>query len=96
MKARANAMPKWLPAVAAISLTAMICLTVNFRAFSELREENGQQQYLNAEIEKKTSENLALQEQIHYLKNDSKTIEREAKKLGLLRKKEKVPVPAAK
>ncbi|HKX83441.1 MAG TPA: septum formation initiator family protein [Pyrinomonadaceae bacterium] len=96
MKERAKAMPKWLPAFAAISITVMVCLTVNFRAFSELREEADQNKTLNAEIEKKTSENLALQEEIHYLKNDSKTIEREAQKLGLLRKKEKVSVPAAK
>lgn len=89
-------MPKWLPAVAAITLTVMVCLTVNFRAFSELREESDQNTSLSTEIEKKTSENLALQEEIHYLKNDSKTIEREARKLGLLRKKEKVSVPAAK
>lgn len=96
MRERAKVMPRWLPPVAAIALTVMVCLTVNFRAFSELREEADQHQDLSAEIEKKTSENLALQEEIYYLKNDPKTIEREAKKLGLLRKKEKVSVPAAK
>ena len=45
-------MPKWLPAFAAISITVMVCLTVNFRAFSELREETDQNKTLNAEIEK--------------------------------------------
>ena len=89
-------MPKWLPAVAAISITVMVCLTVNFRAFSELREETDQQKTLSAEIEKKTSENLALQEEIHYLKNDSSTVEREARKFGLRRPKNKVPVPVNK
>ena len=82
--------------MAAISLTVMVCLTINFRAFSELREETDQNKTLTLEIEKKTTENLAIQEEIHYLKNDPKTIEREAKKLGLIRKKEKVPVPASK
>jgi cell division protein FtsL len=96
MKERAKALPAWMTAVAAISITVMICLTVNFRAFSEYREETDQNKTLNAEIEKKTSENLSLQEEIHYLKSDSKTIEREARKFGLLRRKEKVPVPAAK
>ena len=96
MRERTKAFPKWVPAVAAISLTVMVCLTINFRAFSELREETDQNKTLTLEIEKKTTENLAIQEEIHYLKNDPKTIEREAKKLGLIRKKEKVPVPASK
>src|SRR5688572_24820978 len=61
MKERAKAMPKWLPAVAAISITVMVCLTVNFRAFSELREETDQNKTLSTEIDKKTSENLSLQ-----------------------------------
>ena len=43
-------------------------------------------------IEKITSENLNLQEEIYYLHNDSSTIEREAKKFGFQRKEKKVPV----
>jgi cell division protein FtsB len=96
MKERAKALPGWMTAAVAISITLMICLTVNFRAFSEYREETDQNKTLNAEIEKRSSENLSLQEEIHYLKSDSKTIEREARKFGLMRSKEKVPVPAAK
>jgi hypothetical protein len=96
IKDRADAMPKWLPAAIGVSLTLMICLTVNFRAFSELNHEQNQHSTLNSEIVFMTKENLLLQEEIHYLKTDPKVIEREARKLGLLRTKEKVSVPSKK
>jgi cell division protein FtsB len=38
---------------------------------------------LSAEIDNLTDENLALQEEIHNLKSDSRSIEREARKMGL-------------
>jgi cell division protein FtsB len=41
-----------------------------------------------------TNENLILQEEIHNLKTDSQTIEREARKLGMSRSGEKILVPA--
>jgi cell division protein FtsL len=93
---KSRAIPKWVPFAVAASITLMVCLTVNFRAFSELRQEMDQHQTLNSQIENITSENLSLQEEIHYLKSDSSTIEREAKKFGLARSKEKVSVPANK
>lgn len=71
----------------------MLCLTINFRAFSELNKESAQNLMLENQIQSTTSENLALQEQIHYLKNDPATVEREARKFGLRRPKDKVPVP---
>ena len=72
----------------------MLCLTVNFRAFSELTREVNQNENLQTQIENITSENLNLQEEIYYLHNDSTVIEREAQKFGFQRKEKKVPVPA--
>lgn len=83
-------MPSWLPYVTAISLILMLCLTINHRAYSELAKETREFEELNKKIQNATSENLSMQEEIHYLKTDPITIEREARKYGLSRKKEKV------
>lgn len=76
----------------------MLCLTINFRAYTELSREAQQNNDLNTQIETLTSENLNLQEEIYYLQNDSKVIEREARKFGFKRKEndKKVSVSAAK
>lgn len=93
-----RSLPKWVPYVATVTFALALCLTVNFRAFTDLSREIDQHENLNTEIEKITSENLNLQEEIYYLQNDEKVIEREAKKFGFRRhdKEKKVPVPAAK
>jgi len=88
--------PKWIPYGATALFALVLCLTVNFRAFTELNHEVDEHESLNQEIEKLTSENLNLQEEIYYLQNDSSVIEREAKKFGFQRKEKKVPVPADK
>lgn len=75
-------------------MTVLVCVTINFRAFTEKNREIEQNESLSSEIEKITSENLDLQEEIYYLKNDSSTIEREARKFGFQRREKKVPVPA--
>ncbi|MGQ0541387.1 MAG: FtsB family cell division protein [Blastocatellia bacterium] len=92
-KGVASSMPGWVPVVTALTLTVMLCLTINFRAHSELSREEARHDALNLQIEAITSENLSLQEQIHYLKNDSKTIEREARKFGLRPREERVSEP---
>ena len=74
----------------------VLCLTVNLRSFTQLNREAEQNESLNQEIEKLTSENLNLQEEIYYLQNDSGVIEREAKKFGFQRKEKKVSVPTDK
>ena len=61
----------------------MLVLSINFRAFSEMREETDQHGRLSAQIQSLTDENLALQEEIHTLKSDPRVIEREAKRLGI-------------
>jgi cell division protein FtsB len=85
----------WLAFGGAILLSVMLCLTVNFRALSVMNQEMKENSALETQIQAVTSENLALQEEIHYLKNDPDTIEREAKKFGLSRPKNKVSVPVA-
>ncbi len=91
-------MPGWAVYATAITLAVAVCLTINFRAFTELNTEIGQNESLNSEIEKVTSENLNLQEEIYYLQNDSNVIEREARKFGFRRQNQekKVSVPANK
>jgi cell division protein FtsB len=84
---------KWVPFAAAGFLTILICLTVNFRAFTEYRRESTENETLNNQVQTLTTENLALQEEIHSLKSDPQTLEREAKKFGFERPKDKNPVP---
>lgn len=78
-----KAAPQWLVFTIAVSMTFMLCLTINLRAFTELNAEIGQNQQLSIEVERLTDENLILQEQIHNLKTDPTMIEREARKFGI-------------
>ena len=75
-------------------MSLMLCFTINYRAFVELRGEANENKGLTDQIQNLTDENLALQDEIHNLKTDPKTIEREARKLGLGPVKEKSLVPA--
>ena len=86
--------PRWLSFALIALMTAMLCVTINYRAFTELRGEITENKGLADQIQNLTDENLALQDEIHNLKTDPKTIEREAKKLGLGRSSEKSLVPA--
>jgi len=74
------------------SIAFMLCLTINYRAFSEMSREVDENQNLSWQVETLTNENLALQEEIHNLKNDSAVIRREAKRLGLIDGSEQSPV----
>jgi cell division protein FtsL len=88
-----TATPQWF-VFAVISLTTfMLCLAINLRAYSEMSIEIQQNQHLSIELEKMTDENLAIQEEIHNLKTDSRIVEREARKIGLSRTNEKILVP---
>jgi cell division protein FtsB len=86
--------PRWAPYASAIGLTLIIMLTINFRAYTEYDRESAELEQLNEKIEKLTEENLGLQEEIHYLKTDPKTVEREARKFGLRPGEEIVSKPA--
>jgi cell division protein FtsB len=89
----AKSMPQWFIFAIVASITFMLCLTINLRAFSEMSQEMGQNETLIQQFEKLSSENLLLQEEIHDLKNDSRAIEREARKMGMSRPNEKILVP---
>lgn len=94
VKQRENTTPQWFVYAVVVALTFLVCLTINLRTYSELSTEIGQSQKLATEVDQLSSENLALQEEIHGLKTDSTIIEREARKLGMGRANEKVLVPA--
>jgi len=87
---RKRVLPGWLPVAASVTLVLMLVLTVNYRAFSELKKESKVFEELNDKVQQATTENLSMQEEIYYLKSDPKTIEREARKYGLARPKEQV------
>ena len=85
--------PQWFLFVVVASVFFMICLAVNIRAVAEMSAEAEQNSQLSTDVEKLSVENLALQEEIHNLKNDDQTIEREARKIGMSRPNEKFLVP---
>jgi cell division protein FtsB len=91
---REIATPQWLVFTVIVSMTIMLCLTINLRAFSEVNVEAGQNQKLSVEVDQLTNENLSLQEEIHILKTNSSAIEREARKFGMSRINEKIFVSA--
>lgn len=89
-----TAMPQWFVFVAIASITLMLCMAINLRAYSEMSAEAEQNQRLSVQLESLTNENLAIQEQVHNLKIDSSFVEQEARKIGLSRPNEKIPVSA--
>ena len=89
-----RAAPWWLSFLIVISIFVMLGVSINFRAFSEMQEEATQNTQLASQIQNLMDENLALQEEIHTLKSDPNAIQREAKRIGIGLRQEKVPVPA--
>ena len=85
--------PWWLSFAIVVSIFVMLGVSINFRAFTEMREEAGQNTKLAAQIQNLMDENLALQEEIHSLKSDPNVILREAKRIGIPLKGETVSVP---
>ena len=82
--------PWWLSCLIVSSIFVMLCVSINFRAFSEMRDEMDQHERLSSHIQNLMDENLALQEEIHVLKTDPNAIGREARRIGV---DVKVPVP---
>jgi len=93
-RSESAAPPQWLVFTVVASMTLMLCIAINIRAYSVMNTEVQQYERLNTDIEQLTNENLAIQEEIHNLKTDSRAIEREARKIGLSRLNGKVLVPA--
>ena len=77
--------PQWMVFAVVASMTLMLCMAINLRAYSIMSNEAQQNERLNTEVERLTNENLLIQEEIHNLKTDSRSIEREARKIGLSR-----------
>lgn len=88
-----SATPQWFVFTIIASVTFMLCMAINLRAYSEMVRETTQFQQLNTEIEQISNENLLIQEEIHSLKSDPRSIEREARKIGMSRPNEKILVP---
>ncbi len=84
----------WLSVLIVASIFIMLCVSINFRAFAEMKDEVAQNNRLTSQIQNLMDENLALQEEIHTLKSDPRVIESEARKIGIDLRQEKVPVPA--
>ncbi len=85
--------PQWFVFAAIASITFVLCMAINLRAYSAISAEMEQNQRLSVQLEILTNENLAIQEEVHNLKIDSRFMELEARKIGLSRPNEKILVP---
>lgn len=85
--------PQWFLFAVVASISFMLCMAINLRAYSEMNRETIQFEQLNLEIESLNNENLIIQQEIHSLKSDPRAIEREARKIGMSRPNEKILVP---
>lgn len=85
--------PQWMGFVIITTISFMLCLAINLRAYSEVSHEIEQNQVLGSDIERLTFENQAIQQEIQNLRSDERTIEREARKIGMSRPHEKILVP---
>ncbi len=92
-QSRTSATPQWYVFAVIASMTFMLCMAINLRAFSEMSAEIEQNERLSLAVEQLTNENIGLQGEVHSLKTDSHTVEREARKMGMSRRNEKVLVP---
>ncbi len=89
-KPKRRILPRWVPIAASLTLVLSITATVNVRSYIDLANEQKDNEELNQRVQQMNDENLGLQEEIYYLKNDTDTIEREAKKYGLVRPQNKL------
>jgi cell division protein FtsB len=91
-KSTSSRAPRFAALVIAASMAFMLCLSINYRAFCEMSREVDENQNLSGQVKDLTTENLALQDEIHNLKNDSESIRREARRLGIIGGNEQSPV----
>lgn len=90
---KAKTTPQWLVFTVIATMTLMLCMAINLRAFSEMSAEFEQNERLSLSVEQLTNENIGLQTEVHSLKTDKFAVEREARKIGMSRPNEKVLVP---
>lgn len=93
-KAARTSAPWWLSFLILTSIFGMLLVSINFRAFTAVREEVDLNSQLAGQIQNLMDENLALQEEIHLLKTDPNIIQREARRIGLGLQHEQVLVPS--
>jgi cell division protein FtsB len=65
------------------AIFGMLLISINYRAFTEMRSEATQNTQLQTRVQSLTDENLQLQEEIHSLKTDPTRIQTEARRLGM-------------
>ena len=66
-----------------ISMTVLLGLTINFRAYQTMKIESTENDQLSIKAKSLSDENLQLQEEVNDLKTDRRAVEREAKRLGI-------------
>jgi len=66
-----------------ISMTVLLGLTINFRAYQTMKLESIENDQLTIKAKSLSDENLQLQEEVNDLKTDRRAVEREAKRLGI-------------
>ena len=66
-----------------ISMTVLLGLTINFRAYQTMKLESIENDQLSIKAKSLSDENLQLQEEVNDLKTDRRAVEREAKRLGI-------------
>ncbi len=76
-KAQTKTTPQWFAYAVIASITCMLCMAINLRAFSEMSAELQQNERLSLAVEQLSNENLGLQTEVHSLKSDSHAVERE-------------------
>lgn len=84
---------RWMALAVVAGTMSVLCFAVNIRAFVEMNRQALENRKLNTEIQQINSMNVVLQEEIENLKGDPKTIEREARKIGMSRPNERILVP---
>ena len=75
--------PWWISFLIVTSIFVMLCVSINYRAFSIAQEEADKNARLAGQVQSLMDENVALQDEIHTLKTDPRVIGREAKRIGI-------------
>ena len=65
------------------AIFGMLLISINYRAFTEMRSEATQNVHLQTRVQSLMDENLQLQEEIHTLKTDPNRIVQEARRVGV-------------
>ena len=69
-RTKTSAKNSWFGFAAVASISFLLCMAINLRAFSEMRQEANHNEQISLQIETLTTENLALQEEIQDLRKD--------------------------